>query len=335
MAKTVMTVNGPITPEKIGKTAIHEHLILAFPGWRYDPDSTFDEDKAQKYLVEVLTKAKSYGLSTVVDAWPYADDRFPELYRKVQQETGVNIIKSAGIQHAGAGNSYWSNLLWSHHPLEEMRPRLVHAMLKDIEEGIEGTDVKAGIIKCSTEKGTELSLYEQLSFSAAGIVQKQTGVPVITHTTGATLAHEQVDMLTKFGADPKKIAIGHLCDTNDVDYIESVLKKGVYVNFDRLGNSIDLVYNGNDHIKMACIVELINRGYVKQLMLGHDSVTMCTGLPFYGFNLNREADWGMDLSHWHVYGMLEYHIPELMKMGVTEEQIEDMLVNNPRRYLCE
>ena len=83
MANYVMTVNGPVAPEKLGKTSIHEHLIMAFPGWRFDPDSIFDEKEAVEVLVKDLTAAKAHGLNTIVDAFPYDTDRFPEIYREV------------------------------------------------------------------------------------------------------------------------------------------------------------------------------------------------------------------------------------------------------------
>jgi len=333
MANYVMTANGPVAPGELGKTSIHEHLIMAFPGWRFDPDSTFDEKEAVEVLVKDLTEAKAHGLNTIIDAFPYDTDRFPELYREVQQKTGVNIICSTGVFNPGMAGMYWACLMGSRHSADELRPRLVHAMVKDIEVGIDGTDVKAGIIKVSTGTGEALDGFEQLSLSAAGIVQKQTGVPIITHTSRAKLGLEQADMMIANGADPEKVAIGHLCDTDDIDYIESVLAKGVYVNFDRLGTSFDMVNGGNELDKTKVLAELIKRGHGKRIMLGHDSVCLCPGLPFTGKHLNEPASYPeYDISHWHLYGMFEYHIPELRKLGITEDQIEDLLINNPCRF---
>lgn len=333
MAKYVMTANGPVKPEELGKTSMHEHIVMAFPGWRFDPDSTFDENEAVEVLVKDITEAKAHGLNTIVDAMPYNTDRFPQINREVQRRTGVNIICATGVFNMAIGGMYWVSLLGSRHSADELRPRMVHAMLKDIEEGIDGTDIKAGIIKLATDSVNALSPFEQLTFSAAGIVQKQTGIPIITHTTAAALGCEQADTLIENGAFPEKIAIGHLCDTVDIDYIESVLAKGVYINFDRLGTAANMVNGGDETDKIKVLAELIKRGHGKRIMLGHDSVCISPGLPFIGRRLNiPESFPEYDFSHWHLYGMLEYHIPELKKLGITDEQVEDLLVNNPCRF---
>lgn len=327
----VITANGMVDSNDLGKTLIHEHIIMGYPGWDFDADYVFDKEAIIEKIVQAIEKAKAHGVKTIVDAFPYDPKRFPEINQIVQQKTGVNIICSTGCHsYAGGVGHYWANTLATMYDPDMMRDRLAHSMIRDIEEGIDGTGIRAGIIKVATDAHPDMKMtaYEQLTFSAAGKAQKATGVPVITHTSGATLAVEQAETLIRYGANPEKVAIGHMCDTTDVDYLESVLATGVYVNFDRFG--ISFTCPEGEEGKMKTLVALVKKGYGKRIMISHDFCIVELGVGVQSAKFLE----GRDMDSWRLDGIFDRQIPEMMKMGLTEAEVEDLLINNPRRFFA-
>ncbi len=333
----VMTACGPIETSQLGQTLIHEHLIMALPGWEFDVDTVFDEEELISRICKEVNAAKARGIGTVVDAGFYDPKRMPTIYAEVQKRTGVNVILATGSHNPGTGVChYWISLMGLGHDREALTDRWARSFIRDIEVGMDGTDVKAGLLKVATSYHPDhaMDAFELMMFEAAGRAQKATGVPVITHTEVATCALQQADALLAAGASPDKIAIGHLCDTHDIDYLEAVLKKGVYINFDRM--SMSYTAPEGEIGKMKTIVELVKRGWGKKIMLGHDRCVALLGgdLPKVGMLQTESFLKGADMSYWRLDGICEYHLPNLKKMGLTQEQIDDLMINNPARFFA-
>ena len=322
MSNKVMTALGPISADKLGVTLAHEHLMIGATGWNFDATFTFDRAAAVDKMVKEINEAKKEcGLQTIMDA-SFADPAIDaEVYKIVQEKTGVNIICSTGHNtEGGAPSAYWTDAILYTGDYDGALQRLYESYMKEITVGIAKSDAKAGMLKLSTSKDA-MTKFEELTFEAGAMAQKETGVPIITHTTGSTLGPEQADYLISKGADPKKIAIGHMCDTGDLNYVEEVLKKGVFINMDRFGS--DWLYP--DRNKCENVAKLIKMGYVDKMLLGHDYAIYFLGEPTMTGELLEK------MPNWHLQGLLKVFVPIMKEFGVTDEHVKTMLVDNPRR----
>lgn len=303
----------------------------------FDVDSKYDEAELIERISKEVNEAKALGINTIVDAGFYDPKRLMNVYQGVQKKTGVNVILATGSHNPGTGVChYWISLMGLGHDREALTDRWARSFIRDVEVGMDGTDVKAGLLKVATSyhPDHQMDSFEQMMFEAAGRAQKATGVPIMTHTEAATCALQQVDALLAAGANPDKIAIGHLCDTHDIEYLEAVLNKGVYINFDRM----EMGYTApeGEEGKLKTIVELVKRGWGKKIMLGHDRCVGLLGgdLPEIGMLQTESFLNGCDMSNWKLNRISSYHLPELKKRGLTQEQIDDLMINNPARFFA-
>jgi len=320
----VNTVCGAISSDELGLTLVHEHLTIGMPGWEYDNTiAPFNRREAVNACLETMDGIKNFGVKTFIDPAPMDVGRMPELYREVSEKSGVNVICSTGYYSESAGASvYWRTLSG----FKDIVDDIAEMFIAEITKGIAETGIKAGAIKVASSTGA-ITDYEKHFFRAAAKAQKETGVPIITHTTGGSMGPEQAKLLISEGADPKKIMIGHMSDNTDIKYHLEVLKYGVYDSIDRLGMQ-GIEGMPMDEERYPVIMELINTGYNDQLMLSHDSIAFWLGRPIFEM-IPEEAKWMIANSHpTHLFNNI---LPILKKGGVTDHQIKIILEDNPRR----
>jgi phosphotriesterase-related protein len=320
----VNTVCGTLSSDALGRTLIHEHLTIGMPGWEYDDAiAPFNRREAVKACLETMEKIKRFGVKTFVDPAPMDVGRMPDLYREVSEKSGVNVICTTGYYSESSGAStYWRTL----QAFKDTVDDIAEMFVTEITRGIAKTGVKAGAIKVASSHGA-ITDYEKSFFRAAAKAQKETGVPVITHTTGGTMGPEQAELLISEGADPKKIMIGHMSDNTDMAYHLKVLNQGVYDSMDRLGLQ-GIEGMPMDEEKYPVIIELIKSGYNDRLLLSHDSIAFWLGRPVFDL-IPQEAQWMVVNSHpCHLF---ENILPILRQAGITDRQIDMILEDNPRR----
>jgi phosphotriesterase-related protein len=314
---------GPISPDKLGWTLVHEHFQTAYTGWYADATiAPYDREIALQTILKACEAAKAVGIQTIIDAT--ANDmggRDPLLYRELSKRTGINIIFATGLYTEAEGApAYWKTRMAFGTDLSKMMSEL---FIKEITEGVGTTGIKAGVIKVAS--GPEMTAYEQAVHKAAVIAQKATGVPIITHTQGPTGGSEQAEFLLSQGADPKKVMIGHVTNSKDINYQRSILQKGVSVGFDRLG--LAPLYGVPDDISVQNIATLCKEGYANKIMLSHDTINFWLGRP-----LSADAPQPIVqlLSKWTIDHVSRDIIPALKAQGVTDDQIKTMMVDNPK-----
>ena len=315
----VNTVLGPVSPDKLGTTLMHEHFVFAYPGWF--ADATIAPDNYQEILktdLGVINTAKKYGIKTIVDATPNdTGGRNPLLYKDLAKKTGINIICSTGLytEHEGSP-AYWkTKAVWG----MDLPKMMSELFIKEITEGIGKTGVKAGVIKVgSSPKMTD---YEMAVHKAAVMAQKATGVPIITHTEGPTGGVEQADFLLKEGADPKKVMVGHVSNSRDIEYHKAILAKGVYIAFDRIG--LDIITPFDVNVKN--VAGLCQLGFADKIMLSHDTVNV-----WLGRQVVLPEKFAKAFDNWRIDHISKDFIPALKAQGVTDEQIKTMMVDNPK-----
>jgi len=315
----VNTVLGPVSAGDLGATLMHEHLVLGHPGWECDAlAAPYDRHAIADVCGEALEKAKAYGLKTMVEASPIDLNRDVELARIVSERTGVNVIVATGMYTEAMGNSAHFRFRAA---MADTTAEMCETFVKEITQGIGDSGIKPGVIKVATGRG-EISSYEERVLRAAARAQNETGVPIITHTEGGTMGPEQADILISEGADPRRIVIGHIGGNANLQYHTSVLDKGVYIAFDRLG--IDIMFP--DTLRKACIIGLVGIGYADRIMLSHDYSPYWLGRSSEMPEIAKAlmANW----SYSHVFKDI---VPALREAGVSDQKIDSMMVDNPRR----
>ena len=317
MEKTVMTVTGPVPVDRLGMTLMHEHLTFAYPGWFADESlHPYSREAAEAACLKVLEDVKKLGVQTIVDAT--ASDvggRDPVLMRNVSIQSGLNIIAATGLfpECVGAANYYkWQSTMRG----RNLEQDLYELFSTELNVGIRGSGVKAGLIKVATWDPV-ITEYEATVIKVAVQVARETGVSIITHTEGPTVGPAQQELFLRFGADPGRVMIGHQNNSEDIEYALTQLQKpGFYLGFDRVNPLMSAASEDN-------VVSLVAQGYGHRIMISHDCIFYWLGRP--GQLPGQYAAWYPDF-------LFKRLLPKMKETGVTDEQIRGILVDNPRRF---
>ena len=190
--------------------------------------------------------------------------------------------------------------------------------VRDIVDGIANTGVKAGVIKCATGESGMTPGVERV-LRACARAHRQTGVPITTHTHAPTRGGlEQQRIFEEEGVDLSRVVIGHSGDTDDLAYLEAIIERGSYIGMDRFG--LDLGVPTESRVEV--VAELCRRGYADHMVLSHDASCF--------------MDWFPEVlpptGNWNYLHISKNVLPMLRARSVSEAQIEQMLIMNPRRY---
>lgn len=322
MATTVNTVTGEVSSDDLGKTLVHEHFFFGYPGYQGDHTlGPFDREAIINTGVEVAERAKANGVKTVVDATPNDCGRDAGMLREISERSGVQIVCSTGYYYEAEGAPAYFKFRQG---LGTAEGEIEELMMAEITSGIGDTGIKAGVIKLASSKDA-ITDYEAMFFRCGAKAQRETGIPIITHTQEGTMAPEQAEMLLSEGADKDRVMIGHMDGNTDIDYHRATLAHGVNIAFDRLGVQ-GIVGMPMDEDRYKVIIPLLEEGNTGRLMLSHDTVNVWLGRP----PILPDAVASI-LGNWHITHVFDNVIPYLKENGVTDEQVETILVENPRR----
>lgn len=322
----INAVLGAIDSEKLGVTMMHEHLVPREKVPEFEEGERFVEPCTIQIIINQLRQAKKYGLNSVVDCTPYGTFRDPEVLREIAEKTGLNIIASTGFYKEPRipGFVYGMSL-----------NKLADLMIEELTEKIGNTNIKAGIIKVGSSM-KKISPVEEKVIRAAARAHLETGIPITTHSTVGTEGLEQVKIFEEEGVNLQKVIIGHSGLNSSFDYHQSIVKYGVSVGFDTIGKErFDYIrietaginrfefekeaYHISDSLLIERIKALVDAGYAAKIILSSD--------------LSRQESYiNPDTFGCYGYSYLLYRfIPLLKKSGITDEEVRQMLVENPCR----
>jgi phosphotriesterase-related protein len=315
-AGQVMGVLGPISGDKLGQTLIHEHMAFGYLSWFADESvAPYNRKAVEAKCLKDLKAVKALGVKTVVDAgMPDVGGRDPILLKNLAKKSGVNIIMATGLYWEGEGGAkYYSFLKAMGRNIED---DIYELFKKEITVGVGKTKVKAGVIKLASGD-PKISDYEKIVFKAGVRAAKDFGLPIITHTQGGAVGPAQQELFLSYDANPKRIMIGHQNNSIDINYHLSQLEKpDFFIGFDRTSL--------RDPKAEDCIIELVKKGHANRILLAHDSI---------GVWLGRSFKFPERYANWYPTYIHKKLIPKMKEAGVTDEQINTMLVDNPRRLL--
>jgi phosphotriesterase-related protein len=309
----VETTAGPVDASELGLTLVHEHLRVRSESVRAAFPRLYDDAHARERALDWVGQAAQRGVKTICDPSVMEHDRDVRFQAEVAEQVGVQLVVATGI--------YTYHYLPEHFRNREIE-YMVEQFVGDIEQGIQGTDVKAAFIKCCTDHQGVTDDVEKV-LRAAARASKQTGRPIMTHshpTSGSGIA--QMGIFLEEEVDPTKVMIGHTGDTDSIHYIETLLAMGPFIGMDRYGLDILLPTERRN----ATVIELCERGYADRMFLSQDA---CCTIDWYPEDLLREAT-----PNWHMTYLLDDVVPALKESGVTDEQVKTMMEDNPPRWLA-
>ena len=311
---TVMTVNGPISADKLGFTLIHEHLYLDLSrdAWlathvMKDPELAYLEVKAYK----------DAGGGTLVDLTSGGLRRHDEqilpvnhaiAVRQLAERTGLNVVLGCGWYR----ETYYDRSLW-----RKKTDEIAEEIIRDVTEGIDGTDVRAGVIGEIGAHFNWLSAVEERVHRAAARAQKKTGVTFITHSTRGPVGLDQLDILREEGVDLRRVVVGHAHSYPHHEYHAEIARRGAFMCFDRIGSLLHAIPYDRQ-LLLGQIKQIVDNGLIKHLLLSHD-VCYKSDYAMYGGN-------GYDFISTQLLDILR-------EIGVNDEQFHQIMVDNPRRAL--
>jgi phosphotriesterase-related protein len=314
---TVQAVGGPLEAQNLGRVLMHEHVFILDPDFltNYPELDGFDEARHVPEAIVRLNELKSGGIDTIVDLTVLGIGRNIRRIQTVQAETDLQILVATGL-YTFNEVPHIVHIRGRSHP-GGAAAFLTEMFVGDITDGIAGTGVRAAILKCATdEQGVTPDV--ELVLRSVARAQRATGVPISTHTHPRTRRGlEQQDVLESEGVDLTRVVIGHSGDTADLDYLEEIMRRGSFIGMDRFG--IDPILSFDERV--ATVATLCERGYADQMVLSHDAAC------FIDLSPNIRAH----LPNSHYLHISRDVIPALEKHGVSQEQIDQMLIANPRR----
>lgn len=308
---TVQGVLGPIETAELGFTLMHEHIMIANWSMRQSFGDWVDSEQVIAFASEELVRAKQVGVSTVCDLTPINIGRDIHVIHETAARAEMNVIASTGF--------YYHEEPWLHAWPPE---KLVEWLIRDIEDGIQGTGIKAGLIKCATNEAGVTEFNAKL-LRASAQLHRATGVPISTHSdVGCESGLGQQDVFESEGVDLSRVVIGHCGDSQDIAYLTKILERGSFIGMDRFG--LDMILPTEQRVRV--IAELCRNGWAGQIVLSHDA---CCHIDFFP-GVDPAAAAAM-LPNWNFRHVPNDVVPALRKNGVSEEQIRTLTVDNPRR----
>jgi phosphotriesterase-related protein len=323
----VQTVLGPVEAEELGTTLIHEHLQnrdeAVEKQWpragsaKEEPPHAASPEDIAAIAVREAKAAVELGVKTIGEPTAMFLGRDVELMRRASEESGLQIVPCTGIYTYDYLPQFFLN---------RDADQIAELFVSDIEQGIQGTEVKAAFIKVAADEPGVNENIEKLHRAAAR-ASVRTGAPIMAHTRPASnTGPRQVEIFEEEGVDLNKVQLAHTGDSDDLDYIESLIEKGVWIGLDRYGLDLFLPYEK----RQATTKALLERGYANRMFLSADSVGTIDWFP--PNVLEQLVNAGM-AKDWTIRIVPEKVLPELREAGMTEDQERTMMVDNAVSWL--
>jgi len=308
---TINSVLGPLDTAELGFTLMHEHVMCGFAGVLPNYPELLG-DNMMEVAVDDLKKAKAGGVDTIVDATTLDLGRDINLLAEASRRSGVNIVACSG----------W----WLDVPpfFAGIAPdQLADLFTREVEEGISGTGIKAGILKSASDL-MGVTPEQEVVLRAVGRAHLRTGVPVMLHSySPGQVGKQQLEILKEEGVDLRRVKMDHSNDTTDVEYLAWLLEQGCYLGMDR--------YPGRNVSPLArtkTMKALIDMGYADRICPSHDRLV----LRVMADNPMISEEERLRINpHGFLY-VKEVVFQQLREMGVSEDIVSTLCVNGPRNF---
>ena len=322
---TVETARGPVSADALGVTYMHEHIFTMSADMQLNyPEEWGDEEVRVADAVQKLTALVESGVTTIVDPTVVGLGRYiPRIARIAEMVPGLNIVVATGCY------TYNDVPFFFHHRGPALNEALgmdlpdpmVDLFIGDIEQGIAGTGVKAGMLKCAIDTPGLTRGVERV-MRAVAKAHVATGTPITVHThPESQQGLVAAKLLEEEGVDPRRVVLGHSGDSTDLDHLVDLASRGFWLGMDRFGINLATTFEA----RADTVIGMCARGFASSMVLSHDASCY---IDWIDPNLMPM------LPDWHYLHLMNDVIPYLKDHGVTEEQLHTMLVENPRKILA-
>jgi phosphotriesterase-related protein len=314
---TVETVRGPVAATELGRTLPHEHVVILQPEALQNYGhvwgaSYWDEDARVQDAIERLRAVRAAGFETLIDPTAPGLGRCIPRIQRINAEVDLNIVVATGVY------AFLELPNFLHYRSAEA---IAELFVRELRDGIDETGVKAAFVKCAVEEHGVVGDIPKI-LDAVALAAVETGAPVMVHTNAraatGTLALEQ---LTARGVDPTTIVVAHAGDSNDLPYLRAIADTGAILGCDRF----NIPHFNPDADRIRTLLALLDEGYGDRIHLSHDAacfMDFMVGDPAF-------ADERPDYLH-----LAEKILPILREHDVTDAQLDQLTIENPRRFLA-
>ncbi len=314
---SIESVTGPIAAEDLGVTLIHEHLRARDEANAIQFPHIYDDAALEQTALEAAQAAVDRGVKTIGEPTAMFLGRDVEFIERVATQAGLQAIVCTGIYTYD-----YLPLFWRSRDADVM----ADAFVRDIEDGIQGTSIKAAFLKCAADEPGVNENVEKVHRACAR-ASLRTGVPIMAHSRPASnTGPRQLEIFLEEGVDPGKIQIAHCGDTDDLGYIETLLEAGAYIGLDRFGIEMYLPMDK----RIATALALLERGYAERMFLSADS---CGTLDWFPDEMEEQFMEAGAVKDWTITLVPDQVIPALREGGMTDDQLTTMMEGNPQRWL--
>ena len=316
--KEVQTVTGSVSVEEFGFTLMHEHLVTSSMGIPENYPQLYI-DGAFDVVVKDLKEMKANGIQTVVEASTIDLGRDVKMMKKASEATGVYVVACTG---------WWQEFS----PLmgNFSADKFASLFVDDLTKGVGGTDIKAGILKAAMDKEGPTPARETLHRAVAR-ASLQTGTPIMLHSYPQTeMGRHQLRILKEEGVDMKRVKVDHCPETTDMDYILWLADQGCWLGIDRL--PIILMpgqYAVKSETRIKTIKKMIDAGLSDRMLFSHDYMSVST---LFDTLPPQDREYVDSINKERFLYLQKIVFKTLVEMGVSEDLLTRMCVDNPRRF---
>ncbi|MBV8462073.1 MAG: phosphotriesterase [Acidimicrobiales bacterium] len=315
---SVNTVRGPVDSAQLGPTLMHEHVFVLSPEIE-KPPGAWDEAGARDLAAQRLHELAEHGIDTIVDLTVIGLGRDMERVAAIAERVpDINVVAATGVYTYNDVPMYFhfrgpGTVLGGDEPMTEF-------FVREIREGIGGTGVRPGILKCATDRPGITPGVERV-LRAVAQAHRETGVPITTHTPTPPepWGLEQQRIFEEEGVDLSQVVIGHSGGTLDADYHEALIANGSTLGFDHFGIGTIPLAERVESVRLLCA-----RGHADRIVLSHDAMCHCDWFPPTVSGMWKDWRW----TH-----IPDDVLPAMRDAGISDEDVRTMMVENPRRIL--
>ena len=312
---TVETVRGPVDVTELGTALMHEHIFVLQPEALQNYGhvwgaSYWDEEAGVADAIDKLRAVRGAGIRTLVDPTAPGLGRCIPRIQRVNAEVDLNILVATGVY------AFLELPNFLHYRSPEA---IAELFVREIREGIDDTGVKAAFLKCAVEEHGLVGDIPRI-LDAVAIAALETGAPVMVHTNAsAGTGSTALEALTARGIDPTRIVVAHAGDSNDLDYLRAIADTGAILGLDRF----NIPHFNPDADRIRTLLALLDEGYGDRIHLSHDAAC------FMDFMVGDPNFADEQPNYLHISKAI---LPVLLEQGVTQAQIDELMVENPRRF---
>lgn len=297
----IRTVMGDISPEELGLTLVHEHILCDFIGADKVSRDRYDFQEVFSVMLPYLNEIKQLGVSGFVDCTPAFIGRDPQLLASLSKASNIHILTNTGL---------YKEPFLPKYAFEYSAEELANMWINEIEEGIEGTPVKAGFVKIAVNPGHIIPIQQKI-VRAAAKCSLSTGAAIVCHTASGIAAMELLDIIDEEGLDPSRVIVAHCDSEENWNYHLEILQRGAWVEYDGISEITAM--------KVLNLIRLVvEKGFSNRLLISQDA-------GWYNVGEKR----GGTIRPYSY--LIRSFIPLMLREGLSKNIVDEVLVKNPAK----